>query len=121
MARGKGFKGNNPNERFVVDNKPMEDQLELTADQTDSATVANTEKTPVETPAKRKPGRPKTKTEPVRQINIAVPVSVLEKLETVKPCIGGNLTAHINKLIANDLEENYDKYMEFLQLFNYSK
>ena len=58
----------------------------------------------------RKVGRPKTKTEETKTINIAVPVSVLEKLETVKVCYSNNLTLYINKLIEKDIEANFANY-----------
>lgn len=67
---------------------------------------------------KRKVGRPKTKTEETKTINIAVPVSTLEKLETVKLCYGNNMTQYINTLIEKDLRANYEKYQAFVNSFN---
>ena len=67
---------------------------------------------------KRKVGRPKTKTEETKTINIAVPVSVLEKLETVKVCYSNNLTQYINKLIEKDIEANYDNYKHIADSLN---
>lgn len=67
---------------------------------------------------KRKVGRPKIKTEPTKTINIAVPVSVLEKLDTVKVCYGNNLTQYINKLIEKDIEANYDNYKNIADSLN---
>ena len=67
---------------------------------------------------KRKVGRPKTKTEETKTINIAVPVSVLEKLDTVKVCYGNNLTQYINKLIEKDIEANYDNYNHIADSLN---
>ena len=67
---------------------------------------------------KRKVGRPKTKTEDTKTINIAVPVSVLEKLDTVKVCYGNNLTQYINKLIEKDIEANYDNYKHIADSLN---
>lgn len=66
----------------------------------------------------RKVGRPKTKTEETKTINIAVPVSVLEKLDTVKVCYGNNLTQYINKLIERDIEANYDNYKHIADSLN---
>ena len=63
-----------------------------------------------ESPIKRKVGRPKTKTEKTKTINIAVPISVLEKLNIVKACYGNNLTQYINKLIEKDIEANFAEY-----------
>lgn len=67
---------------------------------------------------KRKVGRPKTKTEETKTINIAVPVSVLQKLDTVKICYGNNLTQYINKLIEKDIEANYDNYKHIADSLN---
>ena len=67
---------------------------------------------------KRKVGRPKTKTEETKTIKIAVPVSVLEKLDTVKVCYGNNLTQYINKLIEKDIEANYDNYKHIADSLN---
>ena len=63
-------------------------------------------------------GRKKVKTEPTRPINIAIPVSVLEKLDTVKVCYGKNLTHYINKLIEKDIEANYDNYKHIADSLN---
>ena len=67
---------------------------------------------------KGKVGRPKTKTEETKTINIAVPVSVLEKLDTVKVCYGNNLTQYINKLIERDIEANYENYKHIADSLN---
>ena len=67
---------------------------------------------------KRKVGRPKTKTEETKTINIAVPVSVLEKLDTVKVRYSNNLTQYINKLIEKDIEANYDNYKHIADSLN---
>ena len=75
-------------------------------------------KVAVEPKTKRKVGRPKTKTEETKTINIAVPVSVLEKLDTVKVCYGNNLTQYINKLIEKDIEANYDNYKHIADSLN---
>jgi hypothetical protein len=60
----------------------------------------------------KKPGRPRVKTEQTKTVNIAVPVSVLEKLEVAKRVRGGNLTEYVNAVIAADLDANFDKYQE---------
>lgn len=59
-------------------------------------------------------GRPRTKTEDDKQINIRVPLSVLDQWEQIKPAYGGNLTKYINKLIEKDLKENYEKYIDII-------
>lgn len=60
-------------------------------------------------------GRPKTKTEDDRQVNIRVPLSVLEQWEQIKPAYGGNLTKYINRLIEKDLKENFAKYIDIIR------
>ncbi len=60
-------------------------------------------------------GRPKTKTEDDRQINIRVPLSILDQWEVIKPVYGGNLTKYINRLIEKDLKENYAKYIDIIR------
>lgn len=59
-------------------------------------------------------GRPKMKTEDDRQINIRVPLSILEQWEIIKPAYGGNLTRYINKLIVDDLKKNNEKYAKII-------
>lgn len=66
----------------------------------------------------KKVGRPKVKTEKQKIINIAVPESVMEKVEIAKAVKGGNLTAYINKLIIDDLAENFDEYQTIYNTLN---
>jgi Cdc6-like AAA superfamily ATPase len=66
----------------------------------------------------KKVGRPKTKTEPTKTINIAVPLSVLEKMDKAKVCHKNNLTQYVNDVIAADLEKNFDKYKEICDSLN---
>ena len=58
----------------------------------------------------KKPGRPKTRTEECKKVNIAIPVSVLEKLDIAKESYHGNLTEYINLLIDQDLELHMSEY-----------
>lgn len=67
---------------------------------------------------KRKPGRPKVKTEETKIINIAVPISILEKMNVAKSCYGNNLTQYINKLIEKDITSNYDTYKNIYNSLN---
>lgn len=67
---------------------------------------------------KRKVGRPKTKTEKTKTINIAVPVSMLDKLNIAKICYGNNLTQYINKLIEKDMEANFNDYQHIVDNMN---
>lgn len=59
---------------------------------------------------KRKVGRPKVKTEPTKTINVAIPITTLEKMKVIKICFNNNMTEYINKLIEKDINENYEKY-----------
>lgn len=74
--------------------------------------------------AKRKPGRPpldpsgKKKKDYTKTINIAVPLELLEKLDTVKICYDNNLTLYINKLIEKDIEAHYDEYRRVADTLN---
>ncbi len=67
---------------------------------------------------KKRPGRPKTKTEETKTINIAVPVSVLEKMDIAKVCYGNNLTCYINRLIEKDIKANYEEYKNIINSLN---
>ena len=101
---------------------PAEDLSKVTPvipDEEPKAAVEPKKPTKAEEPKeKRKVGRPKTKTEDTKTNNIAVPVSVLEKLDTVKVCYGNNLTQYINKLIEKDIEANYDNYKHIADSLN---
>ena len=70
------------------------------------------------TKATKRKGRPKTKTEATRTINVAIPVSMLEKIDTAKICYGNNLTLYINKLIERDIDANYENYKNIADNLN---
>lgn len=61
---------------------------------------------------RRRVGRPKTKDvkNTCRNINVAVPVTLLDKWEDVKIVHGSNLTAYITRLIGKDMDANYEHY-----------
>lgn len=63
---------------------------------------------------KRKVGRPATKDvkNTCKNINIAVPVDLLNKWEEVKIVHGSNLTEYITRLIEKDMDANYERYKE---------
>lgn len=63
-------------------------------------------------------GRPKTKNEPQKTINISVPVSLMEKVEVAKCKYNNNLTEYINAIIRADIETNMDKYNQLYELLN---
>lgn len=64
------------------------------------------------TSEKKKVGRPKTKDVKgtCKNINVAVPIVLLDKWEEVKIVHGSNLTEYITKLIEKDMDSNYEKY-----------
>lgn len=61
---------------------------------------------------KRKVGRPKTKDikNTCKNINVAVPITLLDKWEDIKIVHGNNLTQYITKLIEKDMNANYEHY-----------
>lgn len=76
------------------------------------------EDTNIRVKPKRKQGRPKTKTEPEKVLNIAVPESISDQLDIAKVCYDNNMTKYINYLIAKDLEENMTEYKKAYDLLN---
>ena len=105
---------------YNTETTPAEDlSKKVTPKEEPKAAVEPKKPTKAEEPKeKRKVGRPKTKTEDTKTINIAVPVSVLEKLDTVKVCYGNNLTQYINKLIEKEIEANNDNYKHIADSLN---
>lgn len=99
----KGFKGSNPLDR-------LGEEISLAPEEQVAAVD------PVV--PKRKVGRPRTKTEPTKNINIAIPVSVLEQMEVAKTCYNNNITLYINTLIKNDLDANFDEYTTIANSLN---
>ena len=67
---------------------------------------------------KKKVGRPLTKLETMKTINIAVPVSLLDKVNIAKLKYQNNLTKYINHLIEQDLEKNFENYQALAELMN---
>lgn len=65
-----------------------------------------------QTTQKRKVGRPKTKDikNTCKNINVAVPITLLDKWEDIKIVHGNNLTQYITKLIEKDMNANYEHY-----------
>lgn len=106
MAKSKNFKqepnfrlGNNKQDSDIKETTPFQNKIK-------------------EENTKPKVGRPKIKTEETKTINIAVPVSILEKLNMIKKCYGNNLTEYINILIEKDIAVNYEKYEQVLNSLN---
>lgn len=95
--------------------KPTEakvDPVQVDPVQTTEVPVQATE----EAPKKRSAGRPKTKTEDCKTINVAIPVSLLEKMNVAKVMYKDNLTLYVNKLIEKDIEANYERYEQFAEM-----
>lgn len=63
---------------------------------------------------KNKGGRPRK--EPCKNINIAVPIRLLDKWSELKDALGGNQTAYIVRLLEKDMQENYDNYKQILEI-----
>lgn len=61
-------------------------------------------------------GRPKTKTEDDRQVNVRIPLSVIAQWEEIQLVYGGNFTRYINKLIVEDLERNKQLYADIIEM-----
>lgn len=106
------------------DNKPIKN---LTAPApTEEPKVAVVEPTPAEpkpeirktAPVKKKVGRPKTKDVKgtCKNINVAVPIVLLDKWEEVKAAHKSNLTEYITKLIQRDMDLNYEHYKELAKM-----
>ena len=64
------------------------------------------------TPTKKKAGRPKTIDIERKNINIAVPVELLNKFDEVKTALGGNMTAYVVNLIKKDMDAKYKDYKD---------
>ena len=54
----------------------------------------------------------------MKTINIAVPVSLLDKVNIAKLKYQNNLTKYINHLIEQDLEKNFENYQALAELMN---
>lgn len=65
-------------------------------------------------PPKRKVGRPKTKDvkHTCKNINVAIPITLLNQWEDIKIVHGSNLTGYITKLIEKDMKANYKHYKD---------
>ena len=107
----KGFAKNNPLDKLsgakpvkvVVDEEPK-----VTVEPKKQPEIRKT------TTEKKKVGRPKTKDVKgtCKNINVAVPIVLLDKWEDVKIVHGSNLTEYITKLIERDMDSNYDNYKQ---------
>lgn len=105
----KSFKGNTPIDKLNNQPKPIEPIASISEDKPVAAVEP---KTTDQTKAKRKVGRPKTKDVKgtCKNINVAIPIALLDKWEEIKIVHGSNLTDYITKLIEKDMNANYTNY-----------
>ena len=105
------FKGDTTANRLLAGGKQPNDKPTSAAGESDQADAEQTAE-------KKRAGRTKTKTEETRNVNVAIPVSVLAKIYIAKQCYGNNLTQYINKVIERDLDANYEKYCNIVNDLN---
>ncbi len=110
----KGFSKNNPLDKLSSTNAPKntEIQKEPPAAIESKQTETEPKREKPQTTKKRKVGRPKTKDikNTCKNINVAVPITLLDKWENIKIVHGSNLTEYITKLIEKDMNTNYEHY-----------
>lgn len=102
-------------------NKKLSGEIEAVPKSTSSTPEVEPKQTEPEpkqekpqTTQKRKVGRPKTKDikNTCKNINVAVPITLLNKWEDIKIVHGNNLTEYITKLIEKDMNANYEHYKD---------
>lgn len=108
------FKKNNPLDNLSGTSVPKntEVQKEPPATVEPKQTEPEQKQEKPQTVQKRKAGRPKTKDikNTCKNINVAVPITLLDKWENIKIVHGSNLTEYITKLIEKDMNANYEHY-----------
>lgn len=114
----KSFKKDNPNEilekstlqsiNLVGQVKP----IELTENDNQDINSIEHQRVERKITMEKKVGRPKTKDvkNTCKNINVAVPITLLDKWEEIKIVYSNNLTAYITKLIERDMDINYEQY-----------
>lgn len=119
---GKGFSKNNPLDKLSGTSTPknIEVQKEPPAAVEPKQTEPEQKQVKQQTTQKRKVGRPKTRDvrNTCRNINVAVPIDLLDKWDEVKLVHGNNLTGYITKLLERDMENNYERYKDILNNLN---
>ncbi len=112
----KGFSKNNPLDKLSGTSVPKstEVQKEPPAAVEPKQTESEQKQEKPQTTQKRKVGRPKTKDikNTCKNINVAVPITLLDKWEDIKIVHGSNLTEYITKLIEKDMNTNYEHYKD---------
>ena len=110
----KGFSKNNPLDKLSGTSVPKSTEVQkepLAAVEPKQIEPEPKQEKPHST-QKRKVGRPKTKDikNTCKNINVAVPITLLDKWEDIKIVHGSNLTEYITKLIEKDMNANYEHY-----------
>lgn len=112
----KGFSKNNPLDKLSGTSalKNTEVQKEPPAAVETKQTEPEQKQEKPKTTQRRKVGRPKTKDikNTCKNINVAVPITLLDKWEDIKIVHGSNLTEYITKLIEKDMNANYEHYKD---------
>ncbi len=112
----KSFSKNNPLDKLsgTTIPKSTEAQKEPRADVEPEQQESALKQEKPQAKQKRKVGRPKTKDikNTCKNINVAVPIALLDKWEYIKIVHGNNLTEYITKLIQRDMNANYEHYKE---------
>lgn len=112
----KGFSKNNPLDKLSSANVSKSTNIQKEPLTAIESKLQEPEPKQESSPArqKKKVGRPKTKDikNTCKNINVAVPTTLLDKWEEIKIVHGSNLTAYITKLIEKDMDANYERYKE---------
>lgn len=114
----KSFKKDNPNE--ILEKSTLQSislvgqvkPIELTENDNQDINSIEHQRVERKITMEKKVGRPKTKDvkNTCKNINVAVPITLLDKWEEIKIVHGNNLTAYITKLIERDMHINYEQY-----------
>lgn len=111
----KGFTKNNPLDRLSGTSKNIGSQKQPLKE-TEHGMQKTVSEQIVSQPIKRKVGRPTTKDvkNTCKNINVAVPIALLDQWEDIKIVHGNNLTGYITKLIKKDMDANYERYKDIM-------
>lgn len=104
----KSFAGMKPADK-IISKKTAEEPKTVAVEPSEPKKEPEIRKT---TPTKKKAGRPKTIDIERKNINIAVPVELLNKFDEVKTALGGNMTAYVVNLIKKDMDAKYKDYKD---------
>lgn len=101
----KSFKTNTPlsnlESNTKVEDSPIEDH---------PAEKSDTQET-----EKRKPGRPKKRTEPYQPVSVQLPVRLVDQWREVSE-VTGSMSDYLTRLMERDMRSNYDSYKEMVKL-----